>query len=120
MKIGAIMGFLISLSVGLSQFSMTNLVDLTTVLTDPLCPGSGVASAEAWWDWCWEAVTRRLRPCFWGAWLVRSGRGPHDLSSADYLYLVKGHLVIRGENRQTLQLCLCDEETVERIPVMGG
>lgn len=36
MKIGAIMGFLMSLSIGLSQFSMTNLFDLTSVLTDPL------------------------------------------------------------------------------------
>ncbi|MCJ7630002.1 MAG: hypothetical protein MUO50_16625 [Longimicrobiales bacterium] len=35
MKIGAIMGFLMSLSIGLNQFSMTNLFDLTTVLTDP-------------------------------------------------------------------------------------
>ena len=39
MKIGAIMGFLISLSVGLSQFSMANLVDLTAVLTDPFVSG---------------------------------------------------------------------------------
>ena len=35
MKIGAIMGFLMSLSVGLTQFSMANLLDLTAVLTDP-------------------------------------------------------------------------------------
>ena len=34
-KIGAIMGFLMSFSVGLTQFSMANLVDLTAVLTDP-------------------------------------------------------------------------------------
>ncbi len=34
-KIGAILGFLLSLSVGLNQFSMTNLMDLTGVLTDP-------------------------------------------------------------------------------------
>ena len=35
LMIGAVMGFLMSLSVGLSQFSMTNLADLTLVLTDP-------------------------------------------------------------------------------------
>ena len=35
MMIGAVLGFLMSLSVGLTQFSMTNLVDLTAVLTDP-------------------------------------------------------------------------------------
>jgi len=35
MRIGALMGFLMSLSVGLNQFSMTNLVDLAAVLTDP-------------------------------------------------------------------------------------
>lgn len=35
LRIGALMGFLMSLSVGLTQFSMTNLVDLTAVLTDP-------------------------------------------------------------------------------------
>ena len=34
-RIGALMGFLMSLSVGLNQFSMANLVDLTAVLTDP-------------------------------------------------------------------------------------
>lgn len=35
LRIGALVGFLMSLSVGLTQFSMTNLVDLTAVLTDP-------------------------------------------------------------------------------------
>jgi hypothetical protein len=35
LKIGAVLGFFMSLSVGLSQFSMTNLGDLTSVLTDP-------------------------------------------------------------------------------------
>jgi hypothetical protein len=35
MMIGAVMGFLMSLSVGLSQFSMTNLVEQILVLTDP-------------------------------------------------------------------------------------
>lgn len=35
LMIGAVMGFLISLSVGLSQYSMMNLVDLTAVLIDP-------------------------------------------------------------------------------------
>jgi hypothetical protein len=35
LKVGAVLGFLMSLSVGLTQFSMTNLFDLTTVLTDP-------------------------------------------------------------------------------------
>ena len=35
LMIGAVMGFLMSLSVGLSQYSMMNLVDLTAVLVDP-------------------------------------------------------------------------------------
>ena len=35
LMIGAVMGFFMSLSVGLTQFSMTNLVDLTVVLLDP-------------------------------------------------------------------------------------
>jgi len=35
MMIGAVMGFLMSLSLGLTQFSMTNLFDLTATLTDP-------------------------------------------------------------------------------------
>ena len=35
LMVGAVMGFLMSLSVGLSQFSMMNLADLTLVLTDP-------------------------------------------------------------------------------------
>jgi hypothetical protein len=35
MKIGAVMGFLMSLSVSLNQYSMTNLFDLATALTDP-------------------------------------------------------------------------------------
>ena len=35
LKVGALLGFLMSLSVGLTQFSMTNLFDLTTVLVDP-------------------------------------------------------------------------------------
>jgi len=35
LRIGAVMGFLMSLSIGLNQFSMTNLLDLTSVLTDP-------------------------------------------------------------------------------------
>ena len=35
LRIGALMGFLLSLSVGLTQFSMANLVDLTAVLVDP-------------------------------------------------------------------------------------
>ena len=35
MKIGALLGFLMSLSVGLTQFSMTYLFDLTTALVDP-------------------------------------------------------------------------------------
>lgn len=34
-RIGALMGFLMSLSVGLNQFSMANLADLTATLTDP-------------------------------------------------------------------------------------
>ena len=34
-RIGALMGFLMSLSVGLNQFSMANLADLTAVLADP-------------------------------------------------------------------------------------
>jgi hypothetical protein len=33
--IGAVMGFLMSFSVGLTQFSMSNLFDITIVLTDP-------------------------------------------------------------------------------------
>jgi hypothetical protein len=33
--VGAVLGFLVSLSNGLSMFSMSNLYDLTTVLTDP-------------------------------------------------------------------------------------
>ena len=35
MMVGGVMGFFMSLSVGLSQFSMMNLFDLTLVLTDP-------------------------------------------------------------------------------------
>ena len=35
LMIGAVMGFLMSLTVGLSQFSMMNIADLTLVLTDP-------------------------------------------------------------------------------------
>jgi len=38
-KIGAVVGFLMSLSVGLTQFSMTNLFDITTALTDPFVSG---------------------------------------------------------------------------------
>ena len=35
LRVGALLGFLMSLSVGLTQYSMTNLFDLTTVLVDP-------------------------------------------------------------------------------------
>jgi hypothetical protein len=35
LKIGAVVGFFMSLSVGMSQFSMTNLIDLTSALADP-------------------------------------------------------------------------------------
>ena len=35
LKIGALAGFLMSLSIGLNQISMTNLLDITAVLTDP-------------------------------------------------------------------------------------
>ena len=34
-RIGVVFGFLISLSVGLTQFSMANLMDLTGTLVDP-------------------------------------------------------------------------------------
>jgi hypothetical protein len=36
LKIGAVFGLLISLSVGLTQYSMANLADLTATLVDPL------------------------------------------------------------------------------------
>ncbi len=35
LKIGAVLGFFVSLSIGLTQFSMTYLFDLTVTLTDP-------------------------------------------------------------------------------------
>jgi hypothetical protein len=51
LKIGAVMGFLMSLSIGLSQYSMSNLHDLTLALTDPFVSavwsglGGGVVGA---------------------------------------------------------------------------
>ena len=50
-KIGALLGFLMSLSVGLTQLSMTNLFDLTTALTDPLVSGlwSGLGGGVIGW-----------------------------------------------------------------------
>ena len=35
LKIGALVGFLMSLSIGLNQLSMTNLFDVTTAMVDP-------------------------------------------------------------------------------------
>lgn len=51
LKIGATAGFLMSLSVGLTQFSMTNLFDITTALTDPFVAAvwSGLGGGVVGW-----------------------------------------------------------------------
>jgi len=54
-RVGALLGFLMSLSVGLSQFSMANLVDLTAVMVDPFVSavwsgmGGGVVGLVLGW-----------------------------------------------------------------------
>jgi len=55
LRVGALLGFLMSLSVGLSQFSMANLADLMAVMVDPFVSaawsgmGGGVVGLVLGW-----------------------------------------------------------------------
>ena len=84
--IGAVMGFFMSLSVGLTQFSMTNLVEPDRGSHRPLCQ-RGLERSGRWGDragvGCWEqGMSRSENPAGPGVREVARSIGPDAIRSS--------------------------------------